>query len=122
MGTRTCCEAPTLADSVEELLEEMGIERPPVDARLIARKLGMEVRLHRDQQTRGRLVHRRQPTIVLRPEPREERHQWIIAHEIGEHLMPRLHWSSDAEDVEPLLDHETRERTANRFAGCPPEN
>src|SRR5262245_24154975 len=73
---------------VEELLEKPQITAPPVDAIALAqRHLGMLVCLDRRQPQRGRAQRaagRRQ--IFLRPEPTEERHQWTVAHEIGEHF------------------------------------
>jgi predicted transcriptional regulator len=73
---------------VEELLEAAGVGGPPVDAIALAqRHLGMVVCLDRAQPQRGRAQRgggRKQ--IYLRPEPTEERHQWTVAHEIGEHL------------------------------------
>lgn len=74
--------------AVEELLDAAGVVGPPVDAIALAqRHLGMVVCLDRRQAQRGRAQRaggRRQ--IFLRPEPTEERHQWTVAHEIGEHL------------------------------------
>lgn len=100
---------------VEELLEETDVDRPPVDGKRLAQQLGLDVCIHRDQQSRGKLVNvRRQTTIVVRPEPRDERHQWTIAHEIGEHLMGRL-----AERMgQPLesFDSAEREELSNQFA------
>jgi Zn-dependent peptidase ImmA (M78 family) len=78
--------------AVNELLGAAGIEAPPVDAIALAqRHLGMVVCLDRRQQQRGRAQRaggKRQ--IYLRPEPTEERHQWTVAHEIGEHLKAAL--------------------------------
>jgi Zn-dependent peptidase ImmA (M78 family) len=78
--------------AVEELLRGASVEAPPVDAIALAqRHLGMIVCLDRRQQQRGRAQRaagRKQ--IFLRPEPTEERHQWTVAHEIGEHLKPAL--------------------------------
>jgi hypothetical protein len=77
---------------VEELLRKAGLEKPPVDAIALAQAhLGMQVCLDQGQPQRGRAQRagwRRQ--IYLRPEPREERHQWTVAHEIGEHLKTTL--------------------------------
>src|SRR5271157_2807423 len=77
---------------VEELLEKAGIETPPVDAIALAQKhLGMAVCLDQKQQQRGRAQRAGgKPQIYLRPEPTEERHQWTVAHEIGEHLKAEL--------------------------------
>jgi Zn-dependent peptidase ImmA (M78 family) len=78
--------------AVEELLDKAGIVVPPVDAIVLAQKhLGMVVCLDRQQRQRGRAQRAagvRQ--IYLRPEPSEERHQWTVAHEIGEHLKADL--------------------------------
>src|SRR5262245_11871882 len=78
--------------AVAELLQSAGMETPPVDAIVLAqRHLGINVCLDRRQQQRGRAQRaagRKQ--IFLRPEPTEERHQWTVAHEIGEHLKPAL--------------------------------
>jgi Zn-dependent peptidase ImmA (M78 family) len=77
---------------VDELLDRAGVTEPPVDAIALAqRHLGMVVVLDRRQQQRGRAQRAgRRPQIILRPEPTEERHQWTVAHEIGEHLRPEL--------------------------------
>ena len=77
---------------VGELLDRAGVSEPPVDAIALAqRHLGMVVCLDRRQQQRGRAQRAgRRPQIILRPEPTEERHQWTVAHEIGEHLRPEL--------------------------------
>lgn len=79
-------------ESVRDLLRGAGVEGPPVDAIALAQgHLGMIVCLDRRQQGRGRAQRaagRKQ--IFLKPEPLEERHQWTVAHEIGEHLKVAL--------------------------------
>jgi Zn-dependent peptidase ImmA (M78 family) len=77
---------------VEELLRAAGIEQPPVDAIALAQKhLGMVICLDNRQAQRGRAQRAGgKKQIYLRPEPREERHQWTVAHEIGEHLKSDL--------------------------------
>jgi Zn-dependent peptidase ImmA (M78 family) len=77
---------------VEELLEKAGLQGPPVDAIALAqRHLGMLVCPDRRQPQRGRAQRTAgQPHIFLRPEPTEERHQWTVAHEIGEHFKSEL--------------------------------
>jgi len=74
------------------LLGTSGIGEPPVDAIHIAQKtLGIVVCLDGNQQARGRAQRSgRQRQIYLRPEPTKERHQWTVAHEIGEHLKADL--------------------------------
>jgi Zn-dependent peptidase ImmA (M78 family) len=78
--------------TVGELLAMARLAAPPVDAIALAqRHLGMIVCLDRRQEQRGRAQRsggRKQ--IFLRPEPTEERHQWTVAHEIGEHFKPDL--------------------------------
>jgi Zn-dependent peptidase ImmA (M78 family) len=78
--------------AVEDLLTVAKIERPPVDAIALAQKhLGIVVCLDQRQPQRGRAQKTAgQRHIYLRPEPREERHQWTVAHEIGEHLRADL--------------------------------
>jgi Zn-dependent peptidase ImmA (M78 family) len=77
---------------VAELLEKASIVQPPVDAIALAQgHLGITVCLDQRQPQRGRAQRaggRQQ--IYLKPEPTEERHQWTVAHEIGEHLKPAL--------------------------------
>lgn len=118
--------------AVAKLLVDTDIDGPPVDAIQIAKCLGIEVRLDASQASRGRLVRgRMQPMICVRPEPRSERWQWTVAHEIGEHLMERLsliraldsfagsNFSGTgfpgSEDY-PGAAEIAREETANRFA------
>jgi Zn-dependent peptidase ImmA (M78 family) len=89
----TCDEATAAVDGlVDELLERAGLSGPPVDAiRLAQQTLGMNVCLDRRQPNRGRAQRSDAGRhIYLRPEPTEERHQWTVAHEIGEHLRPDL--------------------------------
>src|SRR5262249_4277166 len=69
-----------------------GVTGPPVDAIAVAQKhLGMIVCLDEEQPQRGRAqrVHG-QKQIYLRPEPTVERHQWTVAHEIGEHVKVQI--------------------------------
>jgi Zn-dependent peptidase ImmA (M78 family) len=77
---------------VEEMLKHGGIVQPPVDAIALAQQhLGMTICLDKDQSQRGRAQRAGgKQRIYLRPEPTEERHQWTVAHEIGEHLKPAL--------------------------------
>jgi Zn-dependent peptidase ImmA (M78 family) len=84
--------AATVDRAVDELLDAAGVQGPPVDAIALAqRHLGMIVCIDRRQPQRGRAQRaagRKQ--IFLRPEPNEERHQWTVAHEIGEHVKADL--------------------------------
>jgi Zn-dependent peptidase ImmA (M78 family) len=77
---------------ITELLGAAGAQAPPVDAiQLAQRHLGMVVCLDRRQASRGRAQRAAgRPQIFLKPEPTEERHQWTVAHEIGEHLKSQM--------------------------------
>ena len=82
----------TVDSMVEELLDAAKVLQPPVDAIALAQgPLGMVVVLDQRQPQRGRAQRTLgKKQIYLRPEPREERHQWTVAHEIGEHLKSEL--------------------------------
>jgi len=77
---------------VNELLDQAGIIEPPVDAIALAqRHLGITICLDQSQSQRGRAQRAGgKQQIYLKPEPTEERHQWTVAHEVGEHLKPSL--------------------------------
>jgi len=86
-------EVTTTVDKmVDELLDTAGLTQPPVDTIALAQQhLGMIVVLDQRQPQRGRAQRTLgKKQIYLRPEPREERHQWTVAHEIGEHLKSEL--------------------------------
>jgi len=80
----------TVDRMVDELLDAAGITGPPIDCIALAQgHLGMVVCLDKRQTARGRAQRAAgKKQIYLRPEPTEERHQWTVAHEIGEHLKP----------------------------------
>jgi Zn-dependent peptidase ImmA (M78 family) len=77
---------------VDELLDKAGMIEPPVDTIALAqRHLRMTIYLDQSQPQRGRAQRAGgKQQIYLKPEPTEERHQWTVAHEIGEHLKPSL--------------------------------
>lgn len=109
-----------LDDCAEQLLAEAEIVEPPVDALRLAAALGFVVAIDDRQACRARHVQLPgfagdgSPAILLRPEPRVERRQWAVAHEIGEHyayeVCARL--GVDPQDLAPG----DRERTANALA------
>jgi hypothetical protein len=83
--------AAALAEVAAKLLEAAGITAPPVDAFAIAGACGLVVLSDDQQAGRARFVRLRrhapsfgQGSIFLRPDPRPERLQWAVAHEIGE--------------------------------------
>ena len=105
-----------------ELLAGAEVDSPPVDAFLLARRLGITVALDDGQQNRARYVRldsrrpaRSRPTILLRSDPRRERRHWAVAHEIGEYAAHRVfaHWGVDVREVVPRA----REEVANCLAG-----
>jgi hypothetical protein len=118
----TCEELSAGLDRVvEEVLDEAGIGEPAVDALAVASALGIEVAWDDGQQGRARYVRLRdrssrdaRAAILLRPDPRSERRQWAVAHEIGEHVAHRVFalWGADPR-VTPA---DARERTANWLA------
>jgi Zn-dependent peptidase ImmA (M78 family) len=81
-----------LEEIVAEQLDLAAIIAPPVDAFAVAEALGMTVARDDRLEHRARLVRlhyaagRSRTSILLAPEPRPERQQWSVAHEIGEHL------------------------------------
>ncbi|HEY4312359.1 MAG TPA: ImmA/IrrE family metallo-endopeptidase [Pirellulales bacterium] len=87
--------AEELADGLDRvarrLLKRCGVRKPPVDAMRMATTLGIETVVDSGQSSRARYVELRaarggspRPAILLRPEPRSERRQWAVAHELGE--------------------------------------
>lgn len=82
----------TVDKMVEELLDAAKITAPPIDAIALAQQhLDMIVVLDQRQPQRGRAQRALgKKQIYLKPEPRVERHQWTVAHEIGEHLKSEL--------------------------------
>ncbi len=85
--------AAVLDQLAESAVEQAGLKGPPIDAFLVAERLGLVVAWDATQRSRARYVRLRPdeepfgyPTILVRPDPRTEREQWAVAHEIGEHL------------------------------------
>ena len=113
--------AAALDSLVVALLSQAGIVQPPVNAVDLARRLGMTVAADDRQPSRGRLVRlgtgraSQQAAIVVRPEPRGERLQWTVAHEIGETQVERLFHTLSIDPRE--TDTTAREQFANQLAG-----
>ncbi|HVU86300.1 MAG TPA: ImmA/IrrE family metallo-endopeptidase [Pirellulales bacterium] len=83
--------AACLDRTAARLLKRCAVRRPPVDALRMAAALGIEIAFDAGQAIRARYVELRaarggnpRPAILLRPEPRSERRQWAVAHELGE--------------------------------------
>ncbi len=109
-------EVVTAVDrTIARLLAAAGVSGPPVDAIGIARD-SRHRRMPRWRTTGPCRAQRagKQRQIYLRPEPTKERHQWTVAHEIGEHLKAEL---LRALEVEPeQTGAMTGESLANLFA------
>jgi hypothetical protein len=105
-----------------DVLRAARADGPPIDAFELARSLGLVVAWDPGQQGRGRIVRLRsfadaptQGSILLRPEPRRERLQWAVAHEIGETCACQVfdHLRVDPREAPPGA----REMVANQLAG-----
>jgi len=108
--------------AVDDLLDAAGLDGPPVDALIVAEALGITVAVDDRQQGRGRYVRLRgvrgrpaRPTILLRSDPRPERRQWALAHEIGEHVAHRVFARLGVDPREGSPN--ARERVASHLAG-----
>jgi hypothetical protein len=113
--------AAGLDRAAEKILADGGVQTPPVDAFALARMLGITVAWDDRQEGRARYVrlqNRRpgalRPTILVRRDPRIERQQWAVAHEIGEHVAAAVfaQWGADPRETSP----DAREIVANAMA------
>lgn len=105
-----------------DVLAEAGVDRPPVDVFSVAWALGITIAEDDRQQGRARYVRLRgrspggaRATILLRPDPRPERRQWAVAHEIGEHAAHRVFALLGVDPRETISN--AREVLANHLAG-----
>lgn len=107
---------------IGEILARADVDGPPIDAFLVARRLGITVAMDEAQAGRARYVRlngRRdasvRATILLRSDVRAEREHWAVAHEIGEHAAHRVFaaWGVDPRETVP----NAREVVANHLAG-----
>jgi hypothetical protein len=112
--------AVALDAAVIRLLETPGVVAPPIDAVALATQLGFTLAWDDRQSSRARLVRLGQRaqsgglSILLKHDPRKERRQWAVAHEIGEYLSPQVFDSLGIDpQTAPLA---TREKLANLFA------
>ncbi|MBL9122680.1 MAG: ImmA/IrrE family metallo-endopeptidase [Planctomycetaceae bacterium] len=105
---------------VGEFLAAADWEAPPVDALELARRAGIALAIDSRLAGRARTVRLRsgtaggQASILLRPEPRSERRQWAVAHEIGEQLARHVFAAGDVTPAE--TSEAAREQVANLLA------
>lgn len=107
-----------------EVLWEAEVAEPPVDAVLVAERLGLLITHNSDLTCRGRLVELADPrggaatqgTIVVSPAERPERLQWAVAHEIGECVAYRVFSALGVRGGETAEN--ARECVANHLASC----
>jgi len=91
LGTCQSEWTEALDDTAVEILRRTGVKRPPINAIEVTQRLGCPVLWDESQSGRARIAtvsggpgRRPQSAIFLRPDPRPERIQWAVAHEIGE--------------------------------------
>lgn len=113
--------AAALDAASAEVLAELPIIEPPVDAIALARRLGLSLAWDDTQPGRGRIVRRHAAasrslgSILLRHDPRRERLQWTVAHEIGETLAAGVFARLGVDPREAPSG--AREMVANHLAG-----
>lgn len=103
----------------QNLLLKSDIMQPPVNPFLICQKLKIEViydsrmpNRARTKQLDGRHV------IILKPDPRRERLNWAIAHELGEIVYGQTYCGQFNEDSQLSATGIVRETWANWFASA----
>jgi hypothetical protein len=108
--------------TVLEILAEARWEGPPVDAFEVAQTLGITVARDDGQQGRARLVRLADyrgrdshAAVFLRSDPRPERRQWALAHELGECFAWRVFQALGVDGAEAPPG--SREVVANHLAG-----
>lgn len=113
--------AATVDSVVSRVLAASDTDSPPVDALAIARRLEIDVARDDRQTGRARFVRlagrhggRGRASILVRAEPRSERRQWAVAHELGEWSAARVfaELRLAAREAPPAA----REAVANLFA------
>jgi hypothetical protein len=112
-------DLPELFTSVDQVAEMLLAQArwvdPPVNAWDLAKRLNITVAIDTSQVVRARQKRiAGRAAVFLRPEPRFERTQWAIAHEIAEHAAYRVFQLAGvaADEVSPRL----REQAANQLA------
>jgi Zn-dependent peptidase ImmA (M78 family) len=104
-----------------EALSAAGTGAPPIDAMRVAQRLGLAVAWDDRQAGRARLVTmaaagRQSAAILMRHDPRAERQQWAVAHEIGESLAEKVFGELGVDARE--APRQGREMVANAIASA----
>jgi hypothetical protein len=107
-----------------DLLWDAGVNKPPVDASVVARQVGLELVCHDFMPLRGSFVRvaeydgcdAPQGTIIVAHDERPEREQWAIAHEIGEAVAHEVFERLGVRPDPAVLT--ARERVANHLASA----
>lgn len=105
-----------IEQTAEELLWEAGIDGAPVDARKLARALGLTVAAAPTGSPRGQFVRMagQRGAILAGADDRPERQQFAIAHEVGEFAAARVFGRLGLNPRETFAA--SREATAHRLA------
>ncbi|MEM8944922.1 MAG: ImmA/IrrE family metallo-endopeptidase [Planctomycetota bacterium] len=112
----------TVEEVSRAVLAEVEWFRPPVDMLSVAERLNLVVARDSTMDVRARYVrlgqrHRAgRGTILLADDPRPERRQWAVAHEVGESLAYRVFVRLGVELAD--IPTSSRERVANQLASC----
>jgi predicted transcriptional regulator len=113
--------AATLDRVAEELLDRANVVAPPINALQLAVRLGYDIAWSQGERGRARIVQTPRSdslgrgTILLTPEPRLERRQWAVAHELGESAAWQVFERLD-QDPRAVRGN-VREQVANWLAG-----
>lgn len=112
----------TVEEVAKAVLAEVEWESPPVDALAVAQRLNLVVARDTTMDVRARFVRLSEVggagrgTILLGDDPRAERRQWAVAHEVGESIAQRVFVRLGASLVD--IPPNGREQVANYLASC----
>ncbi len=112
----------TINACAQELLAGTGIDRPPIDVMLVAERLKLVVARDDQAAVRARFVRVGLAnragcgTILLSEDPRPERRQWAVAHEIGEYAAHRVFLELGIDPTDLVVGE--REQMANHLANA----
>lgn len=70
-----------------KLLKDLGMDSPPIDVKLIAEKLGIEIVVSKLPQNVSAVLNPNPPIILVDHSLSENRKRFAIAHEIGHFVL-----------------------------------